>query len=157
MRNLTAKSAFEALGVYVRNYRWCWGGEDELCRPCLRVWDDKIIEIDGEDWVQVSHHKHYTGRKRSPGYTQRLDHLQLYREGRETLLLICTPRSTVEEPRHIKDVSKILFYAGNMKTIDGEQFMQMTRPELFDVAVQRMKDRKADMIRRMNQELASGQ
>ncbi|MCA9315245.1 MAG: HNH endonuclease [Planctomycetes bacterium] len=79
------------LGAPLANLRWSWGAHHEgRGHVYLRVWEDQIIEIDGEQQVLVARDR---PGYRSPGTPERDAHLDLLRAGVPTFGVVCKAKN----------------------------------------------------------------
>src|SRR5436190_19224511 len=74
------------LGATLKNPRWSWGAVEKTGnRVFLRVWEDQITRDGDGQKVQVYWNRHRTG---SPGYSERLEHLDEIKRGAQGIGVI---------------------------------------------------------------------
>ena len=74
---MSISAFFRQLGAPLRNIRWAWGAVRRDGPVVLRVWDDFLEVIDGEEYALVDY-KPKPGRSEL-GYRERLEHVNLLR------------------------------------------------------------------------------
>ncbi|MGR3178524.1 MAG: HNH endonuclease [Candidatus Anammoxibacter sp.] len=115
----------ETLGANLKNPRWSWGAVDPLTnRVFLRVWKDQIKSFDGEERVRVARK---IPRSKSPGYKERLSHIDTIRNGAEGIGVVCRAVDvTTNETREIADFeSSALLRFGELTEDDRYVFAQI--------------------------------
>lgn len=76
------------LGANLKNSRWSWGALNPLTnRVFLRVWKDEIQPSDDGERVMVLRK---VPRRKSNGYSERVNQLALIKEGAEGIGVVCT-------------------------------------------------------------------
>ena len=112
----------QVLGANLRNPRWSWGAHDPLTdRLYLRVWEDQIVERDGQEHVLVQRER---PGYRSPGKAERDRHLEMLQDGTATYAVVCAAKSPDKDrDRNIKsfDESELL-RLGSVATDGDERF-----------------------------------
>ncbi|MBP7948917.1 MAG: HNH endonuclease [Verrucomicrobiales bacterium] len=77
----------EVLGGDLKNPRWSWGAIDPVMhRIYLRVWEDQIVNFDGQDWVQVFNRAR---PEITAGHRERAGHLDAMRGGADGFGVVC--------------------------------------------------------------------
>ncbi len=95
----------DVLGAELRNPRWSWGAYDPVTdRLYLRVWEDEVVEDNGNPFVMVLRN---AGRPVA-GRSERQRHLSLAAAGAETYGVLCTPDGPrrTDRPRKIRDFDR---------------------------------------------------
>ena len=117
---------FERLGAPLKNSRWSWGAVREADGAVfLRVWQDQKVRLDGKTYMMVTHHDAYVGNKSSPGYRERLQHVELARDGRPTYMIMCLVDDPEASPRIIKSFNKDdVFVGGELIEHDGDAWLE---------------------------------
>jgi hypothetical protein len=124
-------SFFESLGAPLKNIRWSWGAVRRDGTVVLRVWNDFIQVIDGEECALVDY-KPKPGRKEL-GYRERLEHVNLLRSGRPCLMVLCTAE---DDSHHVPDTGvvrrivafeaqTVLVGGGLVRQSDGRVWMRI--------------------------------
>ena len=118
---------FERLGAPLKNSRWSWGAvRDSDGAIFLRVWQDQKIRVNSKTFMMVSHHAAYVGNEGSPGYRERLQHLELLRAGRPVYMIMCLVEDSDASPRIIKSFNKNdVFIGGQLIEHDGDTWLEL--------------------------------
>lgn len=117
---------FAALGAPLSNVRWSWGA----IRPTdgavfLRVWADEAKKIDGFWYTQLSFHQYFRMRGDTPGYSERLQHIEKIRIGAPAYLVLCRAVDPNVDPRVIEHFDdRDIFVGGELREIDGDSWIQ---------------------------------
>lgn len=99
------------LGANLRNSRWSWGAHDPLTdRLYLRVWEDQIVERDGQEHVLVQRER---PGYRSPGKAERDRHLEMLQSGTATYAVVCAAKN----PSKDRD--------RNIRSFDGSELLRL--------------------------------
>lgn len=99
---------FASLGAPFTNVRWSWGGVRFGLDGAvvLRVWQDEIVLHDKLSYVRVMRFDTSNKKAASPGYKERLHHVELIRRGRTCYMVMCTAKDPKAMPREIKEFNK---------------------------------------------------
>jgi hypothetical protein len=129
---------FKKLGAPLRNSRWSWGS----VRPSdgaifLRVWQDQKIRLNGKSYMLVTHHAAYVGNESSPGYRERLGHIDLAREGRTIFMVICIAKDPDAVPRTIGSfIEDDVFLGGEIVDHEGDRWIEQAgRVDRFSIGL----------------------
>ena len=97
--DMTMKDLFEQLGAPLRNPRTSWGAVSPT-GVYLRVWADQVRTINGVKHVQLTHK---AGSTRSPGRSERREHVDLLERnhGMPVVCIVCTATNPKTTPRTI--------------------------------------------------------
>ena len=101
----------------------------------LRVWQDQKIRIDGKSYMLVTHHAAYVGNESSPGYRERLRHVDLARNGSKVYMVICIAKDPDAVPREIGSFIKDdVFLGGEIIDHEGDTWIEQAgRVERYSV------------------------
>ncbi len=114
---------FKKMKAPLCNQIWSWGSTMSDGTVLLRVWQDQVQKIDGKKYVAVADHN-YT--QNSPGYGERLAHIQSVRQGAKCYLVMCLAKDKEAMPRSIKSYNKdYLFVGGGTIEKDGKIYMEI--------------------------------
>ena len=86
---------FKSLGAPFRNPQWSWGAvSEDGKRVYLKIWDHEILHEGGVRYARpvINHNSS------SNGYPERLDHVEMVREGTPVYCIICTAK----DPKALK-------------------------------------------------------
>ena len=118
---------FALLGAPLINSRWSWGA----VRPSdgavfLRVWQDRMRELDGRQFVQVTHHARYGHDSPNPGYRERGRHVDQVRGGSVCYLVMCEAVDPGARPRKVQRFNDTeVFPGGRLAEVDGEWWVEV--------------------------------
>lgn len=114
---------FEDLGAPLHNIVWSWGALSHKKRDVfLRVWEDEIEQRDGEIVVRLTLHSKFIGG-RSPGYRERINHLEYIKNNYKGFAIKCLAKDIKESPRKIRSYDKDKIYPIlRIIDIDGDQW-----------------------------------
>jgi hypothetical protein len=108
------------LNAKLRNARWSWGAEQrDTNRIYLRVWEDDLRTVQGRDSVRILGK---TVRRGSPGFAERVRHVQALSAGAEGYGVLCTAARPREQgARRIEsfDQQLLLRFGGLLEAPDG--------------------------------------
>lgn len=119
---------FERLGAPLANVRWSWGAARDDGSVVLRVWQDGTIRKDGKMLVRLTHLEKYGDDRGNDnlGYVERLQHVDLIRQGARSYLVMCLAKDPSASPREIKSFNNDeVFVGGDLQTIDGEAWVEV--------------------------------
>ena len=110
---------YNYLGVKRKNNVWSWGVscDDYLI---LQVWQDESIKTESGRafYVQRTRAENYDS---SPGYKERLEHLEEHRQGKPCYLLICRVKDASQlGPREMADFNDKDLFVSNGVFIQDE-------------------------------------
>lgn len=121
---------FQRVGAPLANIRRSWGGVRQDGAVVLRVWQNETRRIDGQTYIQLTHHQAFVGNEDDLGYRERLRHMAQIQAGAACYLVMCEPRSTYEVPRVIKAFNeRELFRAGDLVEQDGDLWVPLASRE----------------------------
>lgn len=103
----------DTLGANLANSRWSWGAFNPSTNQLfLRVWEDQIKTIDGQECVSLLLRN---SRNASKGLPERIRHINSLRQGTEGYGVVCTAIDTTGPARTIKsfDAERLLKF-GNL-------------------------------------------
>lgn len=114
----------EVLGANLKNNRWSWGAFDPVTnRIFLRLWEDQI-ESDG-----TSERIHVLWRdptRSSPGYSERVGHLQAMKDGTKAYGVLCSAGGTTTGSRRIQSfIEDYLLELGEFSEEDGHVYSEV--------------------------------
>ncbi|MBK7731169.1 MAG: hypothetical protein IPJ33_22400 [Gammaproteobacteria bacterium] len=113
------------LDARLRNTRWSWGGVRGDGAVVLRVWQDRVRVIDGVRCVMVSHTAKHADTD-SPGYAERLTHLDLVRAGATCYLVMCRAKDPARQPREIAGFNRErVFVGGKVVEFEGNEYIEI--------------------------------
>jgi hypothetical protein len=93
----------------------------------LRVWQDQKVKLDGKMHMMVTHHSAYVGNENSPGYTERLQHVELAKSGRPVYMIMCIVKDPEEFPRKIdRFIKDDIFIGGEIVDYDGDTWIEQS-------------------------------
>ena len=117
---------FAKLGAPLRNSRWSWGSVRESDGAVfLRVWQDEKVKIDGRTFMMVTHHAAYVGNESSPGYRERMQHVELAKSGSTVYMIVCIVRDAEESPRKIdRFIKDDVFIGGEIIDYNGDTWIE---------------------------------
>jgi hypothetical protein len=125
---MTPSDFFKSLGAPFANSRWSWGairGTDQVL--FLRVWQDETRKLDGKLHVMVTAYKWYATEPTNLGHMERLRHVKAIRGGTRTFAVMCVAEDPDASPRVIQKFNQDeLFVGGNLRTEDGEEWLELT-------------------------------
>ncbi len=127
---------FKKLNAPLKNSRWSWGSVRESDGAVfLRVWQDRKIRLNGKSYMMVTHHGAYVGNESSPGYRERLQHVELARKGSKVYMVICIVKDPDVAPREIKSFIKDdVFIGGEIIEHDGDTWIEQSgRVDRFSI------------------------
>ena len=133
---MTLTQHFAKLGAPLSNSRWSWGSVRQSDETIfLRVWQDQKIRIDGKSYMLVTHHAAYVGNESSPGYRERLRHVDLARNGSKVYMVICIAKDPDAVPREIGSFIKDdVFLGGEIIDHEGDTWIEQAgRVERYSV------------------------
>jgi len=118
---------FERLGAPLKNWRWSWGAIRESDGAIfLRVCQDRKMRLDGKTYMMVTHHEAYVGNESSPGYRERLQQVELARDGRPVYMVMCLVKDPEGRPRIIKSFNKDeVFVGGQLIEHDDNTWVEL--------------------------------
>jgi hypothetical protein len=118
-------AVFSDLGAPLRNIRWSWGAVNPTSGAViLRVWTDETRKHNGWDVVRLTNRAHFEGRK-SLGYAERTNHIQLLCNGRPGFLFFCEAKESGKIPRRLKSYrADRIFPTGRLCEVDGDVYVQ---------------------------------
>ena len=92
----------------------------------LRVWQDRKTYVDGKWYMMVTHHEAYAGNESSPGYRERLEHVELIRSGSPVYMIMCLVEDPNASPRKIKSFNRNdIFVGGDVIEEDGNSWVEL--------------------------------
>ena len=117
---------FQKLGAPLKNSRWSWGSVRESDGVIfLRVWQDQKIRIDDKTYMLATHNAAYAGNESSPGYKERLAHLELAREGTKVYMIMCIVKDPDAVPRSVKSfIEDDVFLGGEVIEHEGDSWIE---------------------------------
>ncbi len=113
---------FKKLGAPLKNQIWSWGAVSEGGDVYLRVWQDEFRTIDGKQTVRVTHHRTFENDRENSGYKERLEHIELIRNGAKSFCVLCLAKDVNSRPREIKDFDAKMIRVGGELIQDGEDY-----------------------------------
>jgi hypothetical protein len=124
---MTQKDFFVALGAPLANQRWSWGSVRSDGVVFLRVWQDEVEKHEGTLVVKVTYWKPEEDHQRdSPGYRERLQHVERIRKGAPAFLIMCQAEDVTAAPRKVKHFSREdVFRGGGLQEILGEWWIEL--------------------------------
>lgn len=91
----------------------------------LRVWQDQKIRIDDTTYMMVTHHAAYADNESSPGYKERLGHIELARQGAKVYMIICIVKDPDGVPRSVKSfIEDDVFLGGEVIEHEGDSWIE---------------------------------
>jgi hypothetical protein len=121
------KELFLRLDAPLANARWSWGS----VRPAdgavfLRVRQDLTSNLDNATYVQVLWESDEEDEAGSPGYRERVKHVELIEKGATCFLIMCQADDIEAVPRKVKDFdSDNVFRGEKVVKIDGYWWVKM--------------------------------
>jgi|SRR5438132_7219749 len=118
---MTPTDFFDMLGAPLKNVQWSWGARRERDGTVfLRVWQDEIETSNSSQYVRLTNfqkakkYREQNNRDRL-GFRERLEHVELVKNGAKCQLVMCIAVDKEAIPRKIKDFIKDrLFPAGKI-------------------------------------------
>jgi hypothetical protein len=109
---MSISGLFSTLGAPLVNNRWSWGAQRRTDNAVfLRVWQDlKFIDEEGRSFMLVDARSN--DETHSPGYRERLGHLDLIRSGAPCFMIMCSAKDTAASPRTIDDYDDVDVFVG---------------------------------------------
>lgn len=126
---MSLRDYFESIGARLRNYRWSWGA----VRPTdgavvLRVWQDEELRLNDKTLMRLTNHAAFRDSPGDLGFQERLNHIELIRDGATCYLVMCSADDPRASPRSVKWFdSRTLFLAGGLLDIDGDSWIELGR------------------------------
>lgn len=123
---MTRTEIFAYLGAPLSNSRWSWGA----VRPpdgavFLRVWEDENRTIGGRHYTRVDAASFIQDESGSPGYTERLRHLDLIRAGAASYMVMCRAADKTSHPRKIASFNqREVFVGGKLVEDQGDWWLE---------------------------------
>jgi hypothetical protein len=126
MSAMTQSDLFEMLGATLCNQRWSWGAVRPDGVVFLRVWQDRTRRIDKTTYTQITHRDKYEDKKTDPGYQERLQHVELVKQGATCYMIMCEVEDPTAIPRKVKDFNEDdVFLGGQTIEIDGDSWIEL--------------------------------
>ncbi len=128
---MTITDFFKKLGAPLKDFRRSWGSVSESGDVFLRIWGDQITKNDdGVSIVRITNHKKRTAQAEEGitkyGWTERLHHIELIKEGATTYLIKCKAKDKNTENREIDGFEKRhCFLGGYLVERDGDYWLEI--------------------------------
>jgi hypothetical protein len=125
---MSLSTFFTKLGAPLANVRWSWGSVRPDGSVVLRVWQDRTKKFDDKLCVQLTHLEKYGDGRGADnlGYSERLEHLQLIRNGAKAILVMCLAKDPTASPREILSFNKEdVFIGGSLRNVDGDTWIEL--------------------------------
>ena len=125
-KSICMKDFFEMLGAPLKAYLWSWGA----VRPSdgavfLRVWKDDVRTHDGSRFVRVEK-LDWRSSPAKLGRRERLEHLDLIRQGTRCYLVMCEVTDPSAKPRRVKSFNTAELFPGRrMVELNGERLIEV--------------------------------
>ncbi len=121
-------SAFfaEILEAPLRNARWSWGAvHPDTGAVYLRVWEGEIRTVNGIRYARLGT-RLKPGRSPSrPGYRQRLEHVELIRQGAPARCILCRENDPPVNGRRIRPFCNTPIRGLRVCRFDGEDWLAL--------------------------------
>jgi hypothetical protein len=124
---MNISSFFEKLGAPLRVNRQSWGAVREKDGAVfLRVWQDRKMVKDKTPVMMVTHREKYVNDQNNFGFKERLEHVELIRNGAKCFIVMCKVKDREAMPRTIETFNdKEIFVGGDILEIDGETWVKV--------------------------------
>ncbi len=118
---------FKKLNAPLTNSRWAWGSVRESDGAViLRVWQDRKIKHDDRHFMMVTHHEKFKGNENNLGYKERNEQVELIRNGRKCLMVMCLAVDVEAAPRAIKSFNSVdIFVGGEVLELNGNTWVEL--------------------------------
>lgn len=120
---------FSSLGAPLIAMRWSWGAvHAKNGAVFLRVWQDECQKIDGRNVVRITDNLLLASASDRPGYSERLRHIDLIRQGSASFMIMCLAEDIKADPRKIRSFNgKEIFVGGVIIDHNGESWLEYVR------------------------------
>ncbi len=120
---------FKKLGAPLSNTRWSWGSVRASDGAVfLRVWQDRKVVRDRVSIMMLTHHSKYVGKQENLGYRERLEQVQLVKDGAPCYMVMCLVADPEASPRTIKSFNKTdVFVGGEVLDFDGDTWIKVAK------------------------------
>ena len=125
---MSLSKLFVKLGAPLANVRWSWGSVRPDGTVVLRVWQDRTKKFEEKSFVQLTHLEKYGDDRGSDnhGYSERLHHVQLIRNGANAILVMCLAKNPTASPREILSFNREdVFIGGSLRDVDGDTWIHL--------------------------------
>ena len=114
----------ETLGAPLKNARWSWGAvHPDTGVVYLRVWEGEIRTVNGIRYARLGT-RLKPGRSPSrPGYRERLQHVELVRQGAVVRCILCRENDPPVNGRRIRSFRRTPIYGLRVHRFDGEDWL----------------------------------
>lgn len=123
---MSLTSFFEKIGAPLKNSRWSWSGIRKDGTVILRVWQDRTRKHEGINYMQLSHLQKYGEGDDNLGYMERLEHINLIKNGAKCYMVMCRAKDPKGSPRKtLKYNEDSLFLGGNLIEIESDWYIEI--------------------------------
>ena len=136
---------FKQVGVTLVNPQWSWGGvTDDLDVLFLRIWTDQSKKFDGKLYARITDYKKRKAEegKINLGWKERLEHLELMKEGITTYCIKCKENDKDSTSGRIRDYDDtICLVGGDLMMQGGDYWLEIVGSEKIRNIVNKRKQR----------------
>ena len=128
---MSLSELFAYLGAPLANNRWSWGAiRNRDGAVFLRVWQDEWQKVDGRRAVRITDNQFFADAADNLGYSERLRHIDLLRNGNPGFMIMCLANDLAANPRTIHSFNeREVFVGGAVIDHDGEVWLEAVRRE----------------------------
>ena len=121
-------SAFfaETLGAPLKNARWSWGAvHPDTGAVYLRVWEGEVQSVNGMRYARLGTRLKQGRSPGRPGYRERLQHVELIRQGAIAWCILCRQIDPAVNGRHIKSFRPTPIRGLHVCRFDSEDWLAL--------------------------------
>lgn len=128
---------FKKVGAPLNNHVWSWGAVRHDGAVFLRVWQDKKTKIDDKWCMLLDDHNMHGHEKNNLGYNERVEHVELIKDGAQCYMVMCLAEDVAAARRDIRSFNRNdIFVGGKLIEKGGNVFIELVdRVPVKDVCI----------------------